>query len=246
MNTNCVINMEHQYRTILSRYADSEIAGVSSVYKTSHSFHSTPAISSVKTNIHVINADTLDTALSFSEKGHKSLVLNMANPDIPGGFPCIVGSQEEDLIRRTNLHKYLPYNLYPLHKKVVLSTDVEVAYKGIREKYAPLETPSKIDIISVSAVRNTSHGMYLKPSDARTMYEKIHTIFKVALENNYDTLVLSAFGCGGFNCPPEHVSFIFKTVINEFKDTFQNIVFAIWDESHPKCNYEIFKKTLCS
>lgn len=244
--------MELQYRTILSKYAGSEIAGVSSVHKTIplHSFLSTPAAcaAGTPTHISVINADMLDTALSFSEKGHKTLVLNMANPDIPGGSPCIVGAQEEDLFRRTNLHKYLPYKLYPLYKHVVLSTDVEVAYKGIREKYAPLETPVKIDIISAAAVRNIACGIYLRPSDARTMYEKIHAIFKVALENKYDTLVLSAFGCGGFNCPPEHVSAIFKRIIelDEFKTAFQNIVFAIWDESHPKCNHAIFKKTLCS
>lgn len=230
--------MDKVYDSIVEYYKDKHQTADVWVFTLRHciSLPSGEPISSVS----IVNADTLDTALAAPN----TLLLNMANPTSPGGCPRLTGAQEEDLFRRTNLHRSLQLSLYPLHNKLVLCKHVEVIRKGIREGYAPLEAPRYVDILSCSAVQNLGIGRFLKPSDARIMRQKIWTIFEVAKTCKYERLVLSAFGCGGFRCPPEHVSAIFRDVAYAFRGDFKEIVFAIWDESYPCSNYAVFKKTL--
>ena len=58
---------------------------------------------------------------------------------------------------------------------------------------------------------------------------KIRTIYRIGLDNNNDSLVLGAFGCGVFRLIPEEVSQLFMEVSNEseFKNKYKRIVFAI-------------------
>jgi uncharacterized protein (TIGR02452 family) len=191
-------------------------------------------------NVFVVNADTLDTAIA--KPG--SLLLNMGNPTIPGGNPWIVGAQEEDLFRRTNLHRYLTQDLYPIHKKIILSKQVEVVSAGLRQEYTPLPEPNYVDIITCSAIQNFNIGTTMNSIDTHKMIQKICTLFEVAYKEGYKRFVLSAFGCGGFRCPPEHVSQLFQKALDVYADKFEEIIFAIWDEAYPKSNFAIFRKTL--
>jgi len=67
---------------------------------------------------------------------------------------------------------------------------------------------------------------------------KIRTIFRIALENGNDSLVLGAFGCGAFRNPPVQIARLFHDIINEneFNNRFKKIVFAIrntiWKHKH--------------
>lgn len=58
---------------------------------------------------------------------------------------------------------------------------------------------------------------------------KIRTIYRIGLDNNNDSLVLGAFGCGVFRLLPEEVSQLFMDVLNEpeFKNKYKRVVFAI-------------------
>ena len=84
------------------------------------------------------------------------------------------------------------------------------------------------------------------PSDiADIMCKKIATIFTIARDNKHDALVLSAFGCGAFHNPPEHVANIFKWVIEQYAGVFRRIDFTITgSSSNPTGNYAIFRKVL--
>lgn len=231
--------MKQVYQSILDHYKDKEYEKplVLSLRK----YNKINYEKKYKTCVRVVNADTLDTALCL---GESTLLLNMGNDLIPGNNPILVGAQEEDLFRRTNLHKYLNYKDYPIFKKVILTKNIEVINKGLRKKYEPLDKPYYIDIITCSSIKNNSIGNRLSPINTNVMFDKIFTIFDVAYENSYKKLVLSAFGCGGFSCPPEHVSLIFKNIIGLFDGCFEEIVFAIWDENYPKSNFAIFSKNL--
>lgn len=199
------------------------------------------------TVVRVVNADTLDVALEYMRDGHRTLLLNMANAELPGGNPSIVGAQEEDLFRRTNLHKFLNIKHYPLHKRALVTRGVEVIRDGLRKGYTPCR-PAYVDIISSAAVRATGIccGTQLSPLHAQIMLSKIHNLFHTAAYYGYTHLVLSAWGCGGFECPPEHISRLFKKVLETYAGRFAEVTFAIWDENYPKSNYAIFKKTLCA
>jgi uncharacterized protein (TIGR02452 family) len=60
---------------------------------------------------------------------------------------------------------------------------------------------------------------------------KIRTIFRIALENGHDSMVLGAFGCRVFNLHSDEVASLFKDVMNEseFKNKFKKLVFAIYE-----------------
>lgn len=78
----------------------------------------------------------------------------------------------------------------------------------------------------------------------------MRTIFRIALANNNDSLVLGAMGCGAFRNPPAHVARIFHEVMDEaeFKNRFKKIVFAILDDHNtghkhnPNGNLQPFEK----
>ena len=60
---------------------------------------------------------------------------------------------------------------------------------------------------------------------------KIRTLFRIALENGHDSMVLGAFGCGVFRLHSDEVANLFKSVLNEseFKNRFKKLVFAIYE-----------------
>lgn len=61
------------------------------------------------------------------------------------------------------------------------------------------------------------------------MSDKIRTIYRIALLNGHDSLVLGAFGCKTFRLKPELVSALFKKILDEkeFKGKFHTIAFAL-------------------
>ena len=74
---------------------------------------------------------------------------------------------------------------------------------------------------------------------------KIRTIFRIALVNGHDSLVLGAFGCGAFRLPPEAVAEQFSRVLAEpeFECRFRAVVFAIL--SNPADAKEKFAPFYC-
>ena len=60
---------------------------------------------------------------------------------------------------------------------------------------------------------------------------KIRTIFRIALDNGHDSMVLGAFGCGVFRLRCDEVADLFRDILNEpeFKNRFKRIVFAIYE-----------------
>ena len=80
--------------------------------------------------------------------------------------------------------------------------------------------------------------------------ERMRTILRIAGKYGHHALVLSAFGCGAFCNPPEHIAALFKEVFAEveFNNRFALVVFAIINDynSHrahnPNGNFEPFRK----
>ncbi|CAF5226259.1 unnamed protein product, partial [Rotaria magnacalcarata] len=59
---------------------------------------------------------------------------------------------------------------------------------------------------------------------------KIENIFAIAYHHKHDCLILSAFGCGAFKNPSDHIASIFKSVIYQYAGFFNTIYFAIVDD----------------
>jgi uncharacterized protein (TIGR02452 family) len=185
--------------------------------------HYTPIIEFVK-------EDCVDAALRETNP----LLLNMADWEIAGG--CVTtgsAAQEEELFRRSDYHKVLLQTYYPMEPlQTIISKDVEFYCSGIKDGYVPYDAPRKIDCVAAPAVRfpyldrGRGFNSFGDPKDAKLMEEKIQMLFHAAHMNGNETIILSAWGCGAYGCPTDHVAEIFKSVISKGVPV-KKIVFAI-------------------
>lgn len=68
-------------------------------------------------------------------------------------------------------------------------------------KYQLLDSPFSVDVITCAAPYNV-YGFDREL--LRSTYEsRITNILEAAIDNDVDTIVLGAFGCGAFHNPPE-------------------------------------------
>ncbi|CAF5085723.1 unnamed protein product, partial [Rotaria sp. Silwood1] len=83
-----------------------------------------------------------------------------------------------------------------------------------------------------------------------TKEKMLENIFAIAHHHKHDCLVLSAFDCGAFKNPPEHVALLFISVIYQYAGYFKTIYFAIvvdhntGNRINPDGNFLPFKKIL--
>ncbi len=185
------------------------------------------------TQYDVWNMDCVYAAEKLLAEGHNPLLLNMADWDVAGG--CVdTGSsaQEEELFRRSNYHKLLLQDYYPLGLYDTIYTPaVHFFRKGSKDGYVQMETPVTISCVAAPALRfprvDRATGRYASSTDVAKMEAKIRMLFWVAALHGHDSLVLSAWGCGAFGCPPVHTAEIFKRVCYEMAGRFKRVVFAI-------------------
>ena len=196
------------------------------------------------TKITFVNSDMIEEACKKKLEGNNPLMLNMSAWKIAGGgveLGC--PAQEEECFRRSNYFKTLTQDLYPLGLlDTIYSPNVEFYRKGYDTKYEFMENPVKIDMVAAPAVcyPELSHDkkMFASKEDILVMEYKIHMLVQVAIRNNNNILVLSAWGCGAFECPPYHMAKIFKKILLEYDGIFEEIIFSILGT-----NYYLFKNS---
>jgi len=101
-------------------------------------------------------------------------------------------------------------------------------------------------MISIAGLRKPklNNGIYYD-DDRKLLTSKIESIFKIALANGHDSLVLGAIGCGVFKNPPIEVANIFKIMIRIYGKHFKKIGFAILIvKETDQDNINTFKKVL--
>ena len=118
--------------------------------------------------------------------------------------------------------------------------------------FALREEPFQTAIISVAALNfkegHKHNNLEYRADDGGfttegegIMRDKIRTIYRIALLNGHDSLVLGAFGCGVFKLKPELVAALFKETLEEkeFKGKFHTIAFALLEgPARPRRNVE--------
>jgi len=73
-----------------------------------------------------------------------------------------------------------------------------------------------------------------------TLESRIKFVIDIAEEQQVETLILGAFGCGVFGQDPKEVSQLFKKYLNKTK-YIRNVIYAI-PNSNRDSNYAIFKR----
>ncbi|KAF9364363.1 hypothetical protein BGX34_001736 [Mortierella sp. NVP85] len=220
--------------------------------------------------IRVVNTDCLDEALRLKRLGFKPVVLNMAHREIPGGdYRADGGTQEAGLFRRTNLYQCLDTEpkrteYYPLPiQGAVYCPNMIVLRKSSRDNDAFMDRPDWMSFVTMAPLQNPPlvpnefNEMIHAEKAATITKKKIQNMFRIALENGHDVIVLSAFGCGRLRNPPESTAKLFKEVIQsdymggtKRGRTFAEIVFAITTDSSLETNvdgsknYDTFKRIM--
>ena len=138
------------------------------------------------------------------------------------------------------------YNAYPLDIDFggIYSPDVTFFREGKDKFYAFREQPFKCGVITVAALsfresnRYCNDELHFRASDGGftpqgevVQLNKIRTIYRIALKNGHDSIVLGAFGCGVNKLPSAAVANQFKAVLEEpeFKGKFAALAFAIME-----------------
>jgi uncharacterized protein (TIGR02452 family) len=197
--------------------------------------------SEVNVQINVVNGDTLTAAQKLIAEGLEPLVLNMASDYCPGGGVA-KGSraQEEEIFRCTNYDQCSNRKLYPIGTTELIVTENVDIIKD--EDYGLLHDYVKADFIAIAALRNPrSNGSdYLDKDAQEIMRAKIDSIFRYAVYQEKDCMVLGALGCGAFHNPPKAVCALFKESLDRYGKYFRKIVFAVLS-GDKNCNYDVFK-----
>jgi uncharacterized protein (TIGR02452 family) len=209
--------------------------------------------------IKVLPVTSFQGAKKLAEEGYKPLILDMANATSPGGsveFGKI--AQEETLCLQSNLllglKKADSLGYYPIHEHGGILVKNVSFFRD--DQFEFLSEPFIADVFAVSAYDcNLSHKEdltkrlrgYDRPlNDEEYLFgtkAKMRAMFTSALENQNDSLVLSAFGCGAFQNDPHVIAMLFKDVLMEkaFKGKFKIILFAIPDKTGK--NHQAFSET---
>ncbi len=205
-------------------------------------------------NVVVMEGSTFDTARFFT-KG-KVAVLNFANPHEPGGgVKRGARAQEECLCRCSNLYNVLATEelsrfYYQWHKqntnhlfsyRVIYSPNIQIIKS---DEYQLLDSPFPVDVITCASPYNV-YGFDREL--LRSTYEsRITNILEAAIDNDVDTIVLGAFGCGAFHNPPELMAEAFKKILinRGYYKFFENVVFAIINTNRFDRNFAVFQDTL--
>ena len=214
-----------------------------------------PQKTNCETKISVIEADCIETAALMQKAGYNPCVLNMASRQNPGGGVLGgSGAQEENIFRRCNiflsLYQFVDYcNRYGIKRNQKFSYPLNRTSGGIYSKnitvfrgsenngYCLLKKPFKTSFVSVPALNKPELILidgtyYISKPLIEFAKERIRAILRIAGANQHNCLILSAFGCGAYQNPPNHVAKLFKEVFNEneFKNQFQLIIFSIIDD----------------
>ncbi|KAG6885535.1 hypothetical protein C0993_000320 [Termitomyces sp. T159_Od127] len=107
-----------------------------------------------------------------------------------------------------------------------------------------------VSVITVSAPRRCplteDQSTFKDPSVLEDLRRKIRLIYRIAGHYGQRYLVLGAFGCGVYKCPPVLVAKEMRAILeeNEFRGWFRQIVFAIRNRSETgQFNFDVFRKT---
>jgi uncharacterized protein (TIGR02452 family) len=182
--------------------------------------------------VSVKKQDTLVAALDVIALN--PLVLVFADAYNPGG--CVwagAGMQEESLFRRTALFRHLTTDLYPLKDdEAIYAPDVTLSDGAC--------CAESVSFVACAAPKMPPIGPdgRLLPEDEALFRTKIELVFDIAMKHGHRSVVLGAWGCGAFGCPPRHVAEIFGGVIERLpENAFECIVFAV-----PGGNYNFFEQ----
>ena len=220
-------------------------------------FQSTP-------NYFVLNDTTIKGALFLFGGNNKVGILNFASA-IKAGGGWINGrvAQEEDIMRKTTLFPSLVIQdkFYKEHTKdnpfysntiiyspnVYIMKDENFQYRALKEINVVTSAAVNLTDIKNNLILSNYLNDYNNKNNVdlvtEIMKKRMQRILLIFAENNIKNIVLGAFGCGVFGQDANNIANVWKYLLKDkhLEKYFDNIVFAVLDNSPNKCNYTPFE-----
>ena len=181
-----------------------------------------------------ITVERVDAVYAICKAKGKACVLDFASYRYPGGgYERGAWAQEEALCAESNLYPILDglKSMYyePNRKSICgeLYTDRALYLSDVVFLHGG--NMLKRDVI-VCAAPNRSRALENHRSQAECdlcMRNRVFQVMGIAVDNNVDTLVLGAFGCGVFGNDSSKVARYFEEWLSENPGMFETVVFAI-------------------
>lgn len=198
-----------------------------------------------KTIIQVLNQDVIKTTIDLHNAPNMRFknnifVLNLASrTHFGGGVKNGAMAQEEELFRKTSYGKHFGSELYPLKLNEFTFTPCVYVIKDENYKRIDKDKIFPVDMLAISALSNPIliDGK-LNKQNYNLTFEKIETIFKYALFNGNEHLILGALGCGAFNNPPMDIIEMYNVCLKKYNGYFASIIFTV--KSTSDNNFELF------
>lgn len=196
------------------------------------------------TNISIIAKDSVSAV--FENSIGKTCLLNFASFTSPGGG-FLRGSiaQEEAICHESILYPVLS-NMLNVYERNNHDTNHGLYYN--RGLYSPdiifikNQDTIQADVITCAAPnKNAMQATNQENLDA--LFSRIEFVLKMAADNQVETLILGAFGCGAFGQDAGIVSVFFMKLLKKYNGVFQNVIFAIPGGKNLETFIETFKKT---
>lgn len=197
----------------------------------------------------VVANDTLECAHGLAERGATRIAaLVMASrAKLGGGFVKGSKAQEEDIYRCTAISA--------MHEQgESLASDEDLrkfsgvpCFRGSEEfGYPWLRPPFSLDLFSMAAISNptvSGEGADSRMDRVSTnlMVAKVERLLTEAIASGVEHLILGAWGCGVYACPPFHIADIFRSAIKKrLVGTKLRCYFAIPDRGKSTANLDVF------
>lgn len=199
----------------------------------------------------VLLVDEGSTEAIFNHAEGRTAVLNFASYRHPGGmFYEGSSAQEESLCHDSFLYNVLRqfpayYEWNEKNKNRALYMNRAIYSKDIM--FFNGDTAKKCDVITCAAP-NLSWGIrnrdeQVLQDNKEVLKSRIDFVLAIAAQQEVDTLILGAFGCGVFKQPAQAVAKIFVTLLKTKYKCFKKIVFAV-PRGINQSNYNAFKEAL--
>lgn len=202
--------------------------------------------------IEVTEETTGQAARRYAISGKDIVVLNFASARNPGGgFLSGAMAQEEDLCRCSGLYsciknKPIFYNNNILCDNTYYTDGIIYSPKVpfFRDEHLLfMEEPFLASVITAPAPNVRSMENLDKNELYTILCRRAYKILQVAAANNHKNIILGAWGCGAFGNNAEMVSKVFMEAL-QLVPAFENVCFAIYENSVEKPIFEIFKKKI--
>ena len=231
----------------------SKLAANSQVYTINFLQNDTIRFERRTTPIEVVVKDSLSAAKEQIDLGYKVAVLNFASPSEPGGgIADGTLAQEETLCYASpELSSFMteeltksPSRFYPLKKRdaydskdrLFVTPNVAICRGNYEQNFQFLDQPFSVGVISAAApclpklkINEDKSVSYANREDEEYMKKCIYAQLAAAYNEDYDCIIIGAFGCGAFKNPPDHVAKLYHDELTKLPSSgiLKKIVFAI-------------------